>query len=267
MMKRYSLLALLFLLCSSLSAQHFFDVNWKKCSSRKAVYIVDKDESGDNNHRVRIKKDNEILDRYAIYKTDDFCNGEYTLYNNSGDTVAHMFYKDSKQEGSFRSWRDGESLYKTTYFKEGKEDGICEIYFPNGQVSARYRMEKGDILESEFWNEDGSVLEHHHRANIKPTFLGMNEKAFSNWVTQRLIYPKECIDRDIQGEVTLEIRIDTKGKVKDVKVLSTPHTLMSEEAIRVVKLSPHWTPAVRHNQLTEVVFRMPVHFIINTRDY
>jgi TonB family protein len=259
-MMRYSLLSLLLLLCSSIYAQQFFDENWKKCSSRKAMYIVEKDESGENNHRVRIKTNNELQDGYAIYRTEDFSNGEYTLYNDSGDTVKHMFYKNSKPDGSYRTWKDGKSLFKKTDYRDGKEDGVCDIYFPNGQVSARYKMEEGNILESQFWNEDGSVLEHHHHANIKPTFLGLSENAFPIWVSERLEYPRECIDRNIHGEVVLDIRIGTNGKVKDVKVLRTPHKLMSEEAIRVVKLSPDWTPAFKHNQPCEVVFKMSIYF-------
>jgi len=259
-MKRSSLLALLFLICSSLYAQQYFDENWKKCSASKAVYIVDADKSGENSHRVRIKEDDEILSEYAVYRTNDFCSGEYTRFNADGDTLVHMFYKNSKPEGIYRFWKNGKTLFKKSNYKDGKEDGISEVYFPNGQISARYKMEEGNSVESDFWNEDGSVQENRHYANFFPTFLGMMYSAFSDWVTERLVYPAECVSRNVQGEVRLKIKIDEYGKIQDIKVLRSPHKLMSKEAVRVVKLSPDWTPGFKHNQVSTTTIVLPVHF-------
>lgn len=259
-MKRSLILLLLLAAYTPLSAQKFFDENWKKCSSKKAHYIVETTNEDGTIHRLKIKKDGEISDDYAIYKTDDFSNGEFTLLNSYGDTLAHMFYKNSLLEGCYRYWKNGETLYKNSTYKRGKEHGISEYYFPNGQISARYKMEEDNIIESEFWNEDGSVQVNRHFANFLATFQGKREDAFIDWVAARLVYPQECVYKKIQGVVKLRIKIDEKGRVTDVKVLSSPHKYMSMEATRVVMSSPAWTPGVKHNQICGTTLVMPIHF-------
>jgi len=259
-MRKFLCLLLLLSLYGPLSAQKFFDENWKKCSSKNAYYIVESASGDGTIYTLRIKKDGEITDDYAKYKTNDFRNGEYTLFNASGDTLAHMFYAGSKLEGAYRYWKKGKSLYNKSFYKEGKEDGISEYYFPNGQLSARYKMEDGNIVESEFWNEDGSVQANRHFANFLPTFQGKREEAFVEWVSARLVYPQECVYKKIQGEVKLRIKIDENGRVTDVKVLRSPHKYMSIEATRVVMSSPHWTPGFKHNQICGTTYVFPIHF-------
>ncbi len=109
---------------------------------------------------------------YAIYRTNDFCNGEYTRFSADGDTLVHMFYKNTKPEGIYRFWKNRKTLFKKSNYKDGKEDGITEYYFPNSKISARYVMEKGKVIESNFWNEDGSEQDDVRLANIRPKFLG-----------------------------------------------------------------------------------------------
>jgi TonB family protein len=261
-MKRSLILLLLLAAYTPLSAQKFFDENWKKSSSGKACYIIESSNEDGTIHTIRIKKDGEITDDYAVYKTDDFSNGEYALFNSSGDTLSHMFYANSKLEGTYRYWKNGNTLYRKSTYKSGKEHGISEYYFGNGQISARYKMEDGNIIESEFWNEDGSIQVNRHFANFLPTFQGKREEAFIDWVAARLVYPQECVYRKIQGVVKLRIKIDENGRVTDVKVLSSPHKYMSMEATRVVMSSPPWTPGVKHNQICGTMLEMPVRFVL-----
>ena len=39
------------------------------------------------------------------------------------------------------------------------------------------------------------------------------------------------------------LTVDKEGSMKDISILQSPHPKLSEEALRVLKLSPKWTPA------------------------
>ena len=50
-------------------------------------------------------------------------------------------------------------------------------------------------------------------------------------------YPPEALVRNLEGSITLELTISSHGLVKNSKVLqSTGHTLLDDEALKVVKL-------------------------------
>ena len=56
--------------------------------------------------------------------------------------------------------------------------------------------------------------------------------------------------------------IDEKGRVTDVKAVRSPHPLLEEEALRVIKASPDWRPGrikgkkVRAQMSLNVEFRL-----------
>lgn len=94
----------------------------------------------------------------------------------------------------------------------------------------------------------------------KPSFMGGDANAFSKWVNQRLVYPEEAKAKGIQGRVALEFTIDVNGAVKDVKVLKGIEASLDAEAVRVVSMSPEWTPGKNDGKPVAVTYRFPVFF-------
>lgn len=267
MKKMFFTIALVFMTISVLDAQQYFDNNWKKCTQDRAFYVAVSSEGQANEYIVRTLekgklslRKGELSQNYSIYRTSDFKNGERTLFTKNGDTVAVENYLNGKLNGDYKFWRQDHGLYKKAVFSEGKEDGITEYFFPNGQISARYVMSKGKEKESEFWNSDGSKVQDPKTANVKPAFMGKDENTFSRWVTERLVYPLECKKDNIEGTVVVSFRIGKDGKIQDVNVIESPHYLLSAEALRVINYSPDWTPGISHNQITVVKYTVPVIF-------
>ncbi|MDP3436504.1 MAG: M56 family metallopeptidase [Bacteroidales bacterium] len=98
------------------------------------------------------------------------------------------------------------------------------------------------------------------KVEVKPVFMGGDENTFTRWVAERLVYPPEAKASTIQGRVILQFLIDKKGNVKNVKVLRGVHKLLDEEAVRVVSLSPPWTPGKEKGENVSVVYVFPVIF-------
>lgn len=95
---------------------------------------------------------------------------------------------------------------------------------------------------------------------VKPTFMGGDENLFTKWVAERLVYPAEARTSKIMGRVILQFRINEKGIVKNVKVIRGVHKLLDEEAVRVVSMSPAWTPGKEKGENVSVVYVFPVIF-------
>lgn len=95
---------------------------------------------------------------------------------------------------------------------------------------------------------------------VKPTFQGGDANTFSRWVNENLVYPQEAQDKNIQGRVTLSFTVSETGTVTDVKVLRGVDPLLDEEALRVVRQSPKWTPGQSEGKAVPVTFTFPVIF-------
>ena len=103
----------------------------------------------------------------------------------------------------------------------------------------------------------------------QPAYFIGGEKAFVKFLTDRLVYPAKALDKGIEGVVYVRFTIDENGKInKDcVKVAKSVDYLLDKEAIRVVKLSPNWKPALCNNIPTKQKMRVPVKFRIETDSF
>lgn len=74
-------------------------------------------------------------------------------------------------------------------------------------------------------------------------------------------YPEECAKAAIQGRVIVQFVVDTDGSIVDVVVSkSGGHPLLDEEAVRVVKMMPKWTPGKHEGKPVRVRYTIPINF-------
>ena len=109
---------------------------------------------------------------------------------------------------------------------------------------------------------DSDDSSHYLEADVKPTFNGGDANEFAKWVYSQLKYPEECMKAGISGRISLSFIVDTDGKVRDVKVLRGAHEKLDAEAVRVLEMSPDWTPGLKDGKPVPVTFTFPVNFEI-----
>lgn len=93
-----------------------------------------------------------------------------------------------------------------------------------------------------------------------PQFQGGDNSKFRAWVMKQIQYPSIAAENGIQGRVTLTFVIERDGSLTNVQVLNSPDRSLSEEAMRVVKSSPKWTPGKQRGVPVRVRFTLPVDF-------
>lgn len=97
-------------------------------------------------------------------------------------------------------------------------------------------------------------------ADEKPGFQGGDLNTFRNWVQSRLTYPPLAAENNIQGRVTVTFVIERDGTLTNIQVLQSPDDMLSEEAIRILKKSPKWSPARQRDQAVRFRYTLPVEF-------
>ena len=110
------------------------------------------------------------------------------------------------------------------------------------------------------YDEEGVETVEFFRVEVKPTFQGGDPNAFSKWVAQHLQYPEIAKENGIKGRVILQFTIGVDGKLTDIKVVRGVDKALDDEAVRVVKSSPRWTPGMMEGRAVNVTYTFPVIF-------
>lgn len=93
-----------------------------------------------------------------------------------------------------------------------------------------------------------------------PSFMGGDLMTFRNWVMKNIKYPQIAQENNITGRVLLSFVIEKNGSLTNIKVLQTPDSSLSDEAIRILKTSPKWVPGKQRNQTVRVMYNLPIEF-------
>ena len=94
-----------------------------------------------------------------------------------------------------------------------------------------------------------------------PQFPG-GEAALLKYIMSHVNYPEGS---DLEGVVILQFVVKTDGSIGEVKVLRGLDPAFDQEAIRLVKSLPNFTPGRQNGQPVAVWYTLPVRFNRNSR--
>lgn len=95
-----------------------------------------------------------------------------------------------------------------------------------------------------------------------PSFPG-GEEARLRFLSENIRYPQMAREAGIQGTVFITFVVERNGSVTDVRVVRGIGGGCDEEAVRVVRNMPRWTPGRQRGQPVRVQFTMPIRFVLN----
>ncbi len=94
-----------------------------------------------------------------------------------------------------------------------------------------------------------------------PMFPG-GPSAMNKFLAKNIEYPTMARESGIQGTVYLSFVVEIDGSITDVKAVRGIGGGCNEEAVRVVKKMPKWTPGEQRGRAVRVQFSLPVKFIL-----
>jgi TonB family protein len=96
----------------------------------------------------------------------------------------------------------------------------------------------------------------------QPSFPGGHD-GMVEFMVKNITYPPEAKSKGIQGVVYVSFTISNTGKVGNVKILRGIGGGCDEEAIRIVKAMPDWTPGKEKGKPVNVAFNLPIRFSLS----
>lgn len=95
----------------------------------------------------------------------------------------------------------------------------------------------------------------------RPEFFHSDEKHFlDTWVYKYLKYPESAIREHVSGKVTVTFIIGKDGSVSDVEVVRSLDQRLDDEVVKVVSISPKWTPGQIKGRPVRTRITIPVEF-------
>ena len=76
---------------------------------------------------------------------------------------------------------------------------------------------------------------------VKPEFPG-GEMAMYEYISEQLQYPDDAFDMGIEGSVDCAFVVRKDGTITDVEATQGSWPSLKEEAVRIIKTMPNWTP-------------------------
>lgn len=90
-----------------------------------------------------------------------------------------------------------------------------------------------------------------------PQFPG-GESAMMQYIGTNLKYPESAAKENIEGRVVLRFVVTKTGDIKDVSVIRSLDSRCDEEAMRVVRAMPKWTPGKQGGKDVDVYYTLPI---------
>ena len=87
--------------------------------------------------------------------------------------------------------------------------------------------------------------------------------AWARYLNRNLRFSQEAIDNGVQGTVVVQFIVDKDGNVSDVVAVSGPQEHYAE-AVRVIKKSGKWTPAIQNGHQVKSYKKQPIVFRLET---
>lgn len=94
-------------------------------------------------------------------------------------------------------------------------------------------------------------------------FPGGND-ALQNYLSRHLVYPERARKEQVEGKVIVYFMVEKDGSIGMVKlkrgIINCPEC--NEEAIRLIKSMPKWTPSTIHGEAKKSFLSLPISFKI-----
>ena len=139
----------------------------------------------------------------------------------------------------------------STETKDGADDK-GEIELPKAEIKAEPILEKPKTDDQIY-----TVVQQ------QPDFIG-GQKEMAKFLRKNFKYPRNAQRMGITGKVFVRFVVSRNGTINDVTILKGLANCneCNEEAIRLVKMMPAWTPGMQNGNPVNVYFNLPISFTL-----
>lgn len=157
----------------------------------------------------------------------------------------HWFYKDKVtghmwfMHGLRRTWYENGQLRREVEFQNGNIGGKILTYWDNGQVKRTNRDSLGNAIPAKCFDRTGKEVPVYKFATTGKFDDG--KTTVYDYLAKHIVYPKEALEKSIEGSVEVVMNIEPDGTVGNVRTIKSVNPLLEAELKQVLKSMPKWS--------------------------
>ncbi|MBX2970532.1 MAG: energy transducer TonB [Cyclobacteriaceae bacterium] len=128
-----------------------------------------------------------------------------------------------------------------------------DIDVTDQSVSQEFKIETQVVVEEEETDKIFLVVE-------QPASPKGGMSAFYEFVSRNIKYPAQARRLGTEGKVFVEFIVEKDGSLSSFTVIKGIGAGCDEEAVRILQLSPPWTPGKQRGQPVKQRMVLPIHF-------
>ena len=172
-------------------------------------------------------------------------DGDWFLVNTDGKKLIKEKYNEGEYEGT---WFLHGNIWETRNEIEFQADIFDDqLLIRTESFDCVLYLSKLDYPELPFLNFGGDKYYQGDKIGLISSGTNphiCNENEFYNFLGKNLHYPEEALKDSLQGTVYIGFIVEPDGTLSDLEVVKGFNELCDEEALRVMKMSPRWMPAL-----------------------
>ena len=92
-----------------------------------------------------------------------------------------------------------------------------------------------------------------------PQFPGGSSELLK-FFAQNIIYPEIAKRAEVEGKINLSFIVDKNGSISDIQIVKGIGAGCDEEAVRILKMMPRWSPGKQNGKPVLTRINIPVVF-------
>ena len=139
------------------------------------------------------------------------------------------------------------------------------VKFQTSKPVQSQTLQKSDTVPAVVRSQNPDDLQKtYSKVEVESEYPG-GQDAWIQYLIKNVVYPPDAVKKNIQGKVVVQFIVYSDGHIGDVKVLESPDQSLSQEAIRIIKKSGLWTPAIDHGKQVNAYKRQPIIFKLQAK--
>lgn len=181
-----------------------------------------------------------------------------TVYfiENAWDSTGIQLVKEGN--GDYYDVHENGKLASKGKYVNGQKQGEWFGYHDDGNKHYIESYDKGKLKEGISYSKIGAAFSYKEVYMHPIPVKGL--EGFYRFISKNTTYPKYARRKGIEGKVFIQFVVDKDGSITDVQVLKGIGGGCDEEAARVVRVSPRWTPGKHRGQPIRARMTLPIVF-------
>ena len=191
---------------------------------------------------------------------NDTCWRHYN-YKISGPMLSLEEYKDRDAKtpnGRFSYMRPDGTLDSIGQVVDGKLHGTWYFFSDTTSVIMKKEYSSGMLLS--IWRASDSKNDTSKNEDDVESMFPGPAGSWSRYLIKNMKYPEAAVSKEIQGTVIVNFIVDSEGKIRDEFLVKSVEFTLDDEAIRLIKQSPKWIPAIQKGHKVKSYKKQPIQF-------